>query len=530
MNNLVMNYKNISIIFWLLLSIAFTRSSYGQNEDIENGFVQFFYPNGQVSSEGTMRNGKPDGIWKTYYVTGVIKSEGIRTNYLLDSIWNFYNQSGELVQRINYKIGKKSGYSMEYIYDNPKRPGQSTLISKELYVNDVKEGNSFYYYNTGELKEIVFYRDGKKQGLTKEFSKDSVLITLMEYNNNYLINRERLNHTDTNGRKQGTFKSYFDNGNLYKEENYLDNQLHGYYREYSSNGALVLAIRYERGAIVEEIDEDMREVLDMKNTYDREGRLIFSGGYKEGVPVGIHRFYDTTGTVVNAYLYNELGNKIAEGIIDEQGRRIGQWTDFFNTGEIRAQGSYLNNLNSGLWTYYFRSGGVEQKGRFDRGRYDGSWTWYYMNGNTWREESYFNGREDGIFVEYDIKGNIIEKGDYINGEQEGEWVHHVGDHMEKGSYVIGLREGIWKYFYSDGTLKYEGYYSQGNPDGRHKYYYPSGVLKEEQYYQMGLREKNWKKYDEEGNLLMTLTYRHDQELRINGMKVNLPESDIKLIR
>lgn len=527
---IVMAKSNLLYLLLFSVSVNFSISLFGQNEELESNFVQFYYPNGQVSSEGTMRNGKPDGLWKTYYVTGVIKSEGKRTNFLLDSVWNFYNQSGERIQSINYKLGTKSGYSLQYIFDNPEDPGQSTLISKELYVNDKKEGLSFYYYDTGELKQTVLYKENQKQGLTKEYSKDGVLITLMEYNGNYLINRERINRRDSEGRKQGTFKTYYANGQLEKEENYMDDELHGYYRDYTPNGKLTLAMRYERGAIVEEIDEDMKEILDMKNTYDAEGRLIFSGGYKEDVPVGIHRFYDTTGAVVNAYLYNEQGFKISEGIIDVEGGRNGAWKDFYNSGKIRATGSYTSNQRSGIWTFYFEKGGIEQKGRFNRGRYDGSWIWYYPNGNIWREEGYFNGREDGIFIEYDNNENIITKGDYISGERDGDWTYQVGDHSEKGSFIIGLREGEWTYFYNDGTLKYEGNYSQGNADGKHKHYYPSGLLKEEQYYQMGLREKNWKKYDEAGNLLMTITYKQDQELRINGIKVKLPESDIKLIR
>jgi len=239
----------------------------------------------------------------------------------------------------------------------------------------------------------------------------------------------------------------------------------------------VLAMRYERGQIMEEIDEELKEILDMKSTYDEKGRLIFTGGYKEGVPVGIHRFYDTTGTVENAYLYNEAGNKISEGIIDEQGRRIGRWIDYYTTGEIRAKGTYQNNLRSGNWTYYFHTGGIEQKGRFERGRYQGLWIWHYSNGNTWREESYFNGREDGMFVEYDRAGGILTKGDYISGEKEGEWIYQVGDHQERGSYVIGLREGVWKYFYNNGNLKYEGRYSQGNPDKKTQVLLPFRCVK-----------------------------------------------------
>jgi antitoxin component YwqK of YwqJK toxin-antitoxin module len=512
----------------ILVSVAIRLGAQDMRED--SAFVQITYPNGQVSSEGIMKNGKPDGFWRTYYVTGVIKSEGKRTNFLLDSIWNFYNQAGELTQQISYQLGEKSGFSNSYTYNNPEKPGQGTLISKELYVRGKKEGNSFYYHPTGELKLIVFYKGGKKQGLSREFTRDSTLITVVKYKDNYVVDRERVNRVDPLGNKQGTHREYYENGNIKKEEQYLDNQLHGYYREFDGQGDLVLAIRYERGQIMEEIDEDMRELLDMKSTYDEQGRLIFTGGYKEGVPIGIHRFYDTAGVVENAYLYNELGQKISEGIIDEQGRRSGPWKDFYTSGEVRATGTYLNNERSGSWNFNFRSGGVEQKGRYERGRYRGSWTWYYPNGNVWREESYFNGREDGLFVEYDQAGNILTQGEYINGEREGEWIYRVGDHEERGSFVIGLREGVWKYFYNDGSLKYEGNYSQGNPDKRHKYYYPNGALKEEQYYQMGIREKTWKKYDIEGNLLMTIAYKQNEEQRINGIRIKLPESDVKLIQ
>ncbi|MDF1575503.1 MAG: hypothetical protein P1P86_09980 [Bacteroidales bacterium] len=502
----------------------------GQGEEVENGFVQFFYPNNQVSSEGTMRDGKPDGYWRTYYVPGIIKSEGRRTNFLLDSIWNFYNQAGELTEQISYTVGEKNGYSNKYSYNNPLNPGQPTLISRELYVMGNKEGASYYYYPTGELKLIVFYENGKRQGLSREFSKDSNLVTVVQYKDNYVVDRERLNRTDEDGNKQGTFREYYENGKIKKEEHYLDNQLHGYYREFDGRGELLMALRYERGKIVEEIDEDLKELLDMKSTYDEKGRLIFTGAYKEGVPVGIHRFYDTAGVVENAYLYNELGQKVSEGIIDEQGRRKGSWTDFYPGGEVRAKGAYVDNQRSGNWTYYFKKGGIEQKGKFERDRYQGIWIWYYPNGNKWREESYFNGREDGMFVEYDPDGNILTRGDYIGGEREGEWIYQVGDHEEQGRYVIGLREGTWKYYYPNGKVKYEGTYSQGNPDKRHKYYYPDGTLKEEQYYEMGIREKNWKKYDTEGNLVMTITYKSNEELRINGVKLNLPESDVKLIR
>ena len=238
----------------VLVSLKISMSA--QEVEGDSLFVQIRYPNGQVSSEGIMKNNKPDGFWRTYYVTGVIKSEGKRTNFLLDSIWNFYNQAGELTQQISYQLGEKSGFSNSYSFSNPQNPGQATLVSKELYVRGKKEGNSFYYHPTGELRLIVFYKDGKKQGLSREFTRDSTLITVLKYKDNYVVDRERVNRVDPEGNKQGTHREYYENGQVKKEEQYLDDQLHGYYREFDGQGDLVLAIRYERGQIMEEIDED----------------------------------------------------------------------------------------------------------------------------------------------------------------------------------------------------------------------------------------------------------------------------------
>ena len=85
-----------------------------QNVQLQDGYQQFRYPNGNISSEGHIRNGKPDGYWKSYYVTGVLKSEGRRTSFLLDSLWVFYDQAGDTIEKISYLLGKRNGYSLKY--------------------------------------------------------------------------------------------------------------------------------------------------------------------------------------------------------------------------------------------------------------------------------------------------------------------------------------------------------------------------------------------------------------------------------
>ncbi len=475
-----------------------------------------------------MRNGKPDGYWKTYSVTGILKSEGMRREFLLDSTWIFYNDSGEIEEKIDYKYGKKNGYSYKYSYQKNALP---VVISKELYVNDLKEGKAYYYFQDGKLKEELSYSEGKKQGPGKEFDNQGNVITLFEYNNNYLISREKINRFDALGKKQGVWKTFYPDGKVSKEMKYIDDKLDGYYKEFNENGNLILSLKYIDGKIVaNQEDVAKQEEIDFRRQFDDNGKLISSGGFRENKPVGVHRYYDNSGRVLNARIYDDFANMVSEGLVDETGSKEGPWKDLYPTGEIKAVGAYRENRQSGKWSFFYKNGKKEQEGNFLRGLYDGQWIWYYPNGNIWREESYFNGREDGPMVEYSDSGVVITKGEFINGEKEGEWFHKVNDHTETGSYQSGLRSGEWKYFYDNGTVQFVGEFNQDLPEGKHKYYYPNGIIKEERYYRRGVRDKNWKKYNELGNLEMTITYKNDIEYRINGVKINLPKGSVQTIK
>lgn len=513
----------------LIIIVHLTVVLYGQQNIIMNGYNKLYYKNGKMSSEGMMKNGKPDGYWKTYYMTGVLKSEGNRVNHILDSVWIFYNNIGDTVKKIKYVMGRKTGYLFTYntdITSNLEYIGNIT--SKELYINDKKEGTSYYYYNSSKLKSTIEYEDNKKHGVAIEYDEKGTIISILRYSKGTLVEREKINRVDDKGLRQGTWKE-FNNSILRKEINYKNGKLDGLYKEYDINGNLTLILKYKEGKITEE-DNTGDENIDLRNEYDENNNIIFSGAYRKEKPIGIHRKYDVKGKIINSFIYNDNGIKISEGIVDKEGRKAGTWKNYYVTGEIKSTGNYENNVKEGKWTYLFKDGKIEQSGEYRNGQPNGLWIWYYSDGAIEREEEFYKGKEEGPFAEYDESGEIITKGEYFDGEKEGEWYYKVGDHSEIGSYIIGLKDGKWKHFYNSGELKYEGNYIQGNPDGKHKYFYSNNVLKEEQFYLMGIKEKHWKKYDEYGNLLITISYKSDKEVRINGVKVDLNESDIKLIK
>jgi len=496
-----------------------------QNVQLQDGYQQFRYPNGNISSEGYIRNGKPDGYWKSYYVTGVLKSEGRRTSFLLDSLWVFYDQAGDTIEKISYLLGKRNGYSLKYkkdpVYGN-------YLFSSELYAGDRKEGLAKIYFPDGKIKQTIPYSDSKKDGLSREYNHDGKIIALLEYNNDFLISRERINYTDASGMKQGEWLDFYPDGSRHIERNYRDDVLHGYYKEYDEKGRLLVTLLYESGKVTG-TDIDNSAEIDIQNRYDDSGRLIYSGPFKEGIPVGIHREYNSDGTIKGARIYNDNGVLISEGIIDAEGNRTGPWKDFSPGGTLIAEGNYTTNRRTGPWKFYNSSGRLEQAGAYSSGRIDGTWRWYYPEGELLREEDYYQGKRDGSYTEYTRTGEIIAEGSYADGERNGLWKVNAGDNTEEGEYILGLRNGEWKSYYLGGKLRFKGNYRQGNPEGHHTLYFENGRTKEDRYYRNGFRTKTWKKYNELGEIILTITYRDDIETSINGVPTGL-QSSIKRIK
>jgi antitoxin component YwqK of YwqJK toxin-antitoxin module len=496
------------------------------NSTLKDGYQQFKYPNGAVSSEGLIKNGKPEGFWKSYFVTGIKKSEGKRTNYLLDSIWIFYDQSGDTTEKINYLYGKKNGWYFKY----KKDPSRGVYISsRELFAADKKEGTAFIYFPDGKIQQTYSYNSGKKEGLSKEYDKEGNIITLLEYNNDFLVSRERINRTDKNGLKQGDWKDFYPNGGIKTEKTFKDDLIHGYYKEYDTRGKLVLTMLYDNGAIVKSRVEDEPDI-EIVTKHDQDGKLTYSGPYRNKIPVGVHREFGKDGKVTNSYIYNDNGLLLSEGIVDEAGNRNGKWKDLYPDSKVLAEGQYSDNRRSGQWKFYNTSSKIEQTGSYNNGRPDGLWNWYYENGAILKEEEYFQGQRDGLSTEYSVTGEIIAQGQYSDGEKNGAWKFKTGDLTEEGKYITGLKDGVWKTTYGNGKLKFRGNFVQGNPDGQQIFYFEDGKTKEEQYFEMGTRQKTWKKFSEEGLAFLVISYKDDSEVSINGVKIKLPVSDTKLIK
>jgi uncharacterized protein len=480
-----------------------------------NGNQKFYYKSGVISSEGQMKDGKPDGYWKSYNENGKIKSEGNRKNFELDSIWKFYNEESKLILEVNYRNGKKNGIKTTYL-------DQETI--KENFRNDVKEGYARYYYHDGKLKAEVPYIKGLEQGLAKEYSPEGEIITLIEYKRGFVIDRIKINRRDKSRMKQGKWYTFYSNGNIQEEGNYRDDKKDGYFKNYAENGDLISVTKFINDIKQEEAEEVTK--LDIKNEYYPDGKIKATATFRNGIAEGIRREYSLEGQITRSMIYKN-GIILGEGIVLEDGAKEGHWKEYFSDGSLRSEGDYKENKPVGEWKFFYPDGKIEQSGKYSStGKIAGTWKWFYDNGQLKLEETYTGGFRDGSHIEYDESGKVIESGEYVKGLEDGEWFTISGDFIERGTYRDGLKNGKWTSYYlvtdgtkTDSTRSFTGSFVDDNPDGRHVYYWDNGKVRNEGPYIMGKKEGDWITYNYDGTPFLVITYKNGTEIKYDGFKI-----------
>jgi uncharacterized protein len=505
---LAMTGRVIIIIIGLLISLPVISIA----QDTKDGFNKLYYPNGKVSSEGTIRDGKPDGYWKNYYENGLLKSEGNRKDFKLDSLWKFYSEKGLLYIVYTYKEGKRNGFRYTYA-PQLKDSSKGILSSKENYVNDTLQGIA-YYYSNGKIYQIKTFKDGLIEGRSLQFNKDSLITSITIYKGGFIKKVTKINQVNTEGHKEGLWQTFYPDLTVQWEGNYTDGKRDGYFKTYNQKGELLTVEKYINDVLQQNPPELAK--LDIKTIYYSNGVVQSSGPYKDNVPFGEHRIYKETGEPEKADIYDS-GRIVATGPIDSSDEQEGPWKEYYEGGGLKDEGQYTKGLKTGEWKYYFTDGKKFEIGKYKNGKQTGVWTWYFEDGTIRRQNGFSKGEEDGDFIEYNDSGKVVTKGEYDGGLKEGDWVYQLGNYKSFGKYSDDMQDSVWTEYYIDnGKIRFTGKYSQDRPDGIHIWYYEDGKKELEGEYNLGLKEGKWKYYGEDGVLFLTITYRDDVETKYDA--------------
>lgn len=498
--SVIRTIRPFAVVFFLFFS----------NATLAQEFKQFFYPDGSVSSEGTMVNGQPDGYWKSYYQDGTLKSVGKRTNFLLDSIWTFYDEQGRLQKEISYFESRKNGYYKEYALAD----SVIYLSMRVLYVNDQKQGIEEYFSPQGTIVKTIPYTDNKKEGFSYEYD-DSTVISITIYENNNLLSSQSVNRTNAKGQKVGQHISFYPNGAIKTEANYSDGKLNGMYKLYDQHEQLIQVGNYENDSLIYS-SSTMAEFEDPfeKKSYYSDSTLKYKGAYRDKTPIGVHRHYDKNGNVTSGELYDIGGTLVGQGITLENGDKSGQWIFFYPTGKKESEGLFEKGQKEGLWKYYYPDGTLKQTGYFRHDKFNGLWEFYSESGDLLTKEEYENGQRNGLSVEYDDEGNKIMEGMYENDLKQGVWTIKIGSLVTTGTYQYGEKIDVWKSTYVGGGKAFKGNYVAGRAQGKHFYYYKNGQVEHEEQWKNGQAVKTWNYYQENGTLKYAIYYKNGKETKV----------------
>lgn len=477
--------------------------------DIQCIQTQYFYPSGELSSEGCLLDKYPDQIWKTYYQSGKIKSIGEWKENKLTGVWKFYNDDSTLDRKIEYESDLKNGEEIVYFKNG-------NCESNTVWISNKKESIQEIFYESGKLKYSVPYENNLKNGKTIEYALDGRIISYKFYKKGLLYNLEKFNRYNRYSEKTGIWKYFYDNNRISEEGPYRNNLKHGVFRMYNKRGDLERIVRYEFG--VEVVDDELLNESNVLRLYHDNGEISDESVYKNGLKNGVSRSFNTEGDVVDGGVFKS-GIKICKGVTDPSGLEQGDWELYYDDESIKAIGKYENGNKVGEWKYFNNLGWLQQTGFYRSGKFDGVWKWMDASGFVIRLETYENGLEEGQFIEYDSSKKLILQGVYQNGLRVNSWFYHVNDHKELGDYLNGERDGNWVYLYSDKQKMFEGEYSYGLKEGTHKEWFPNGILKSNGKFEGGVENGKWKFYNAEGILRYTYIYRYGKLWKVDGRRV-----------
>lgn len=162
-----------------------------------------------------------------------------------------YYSSGSIKEQVEMKDGKKNGIAKEF-YEDGKLKWQGNFI------NDSLHGESIGYFPNGNKEYEASYRNGVAEGVYRTY-----------YENGQLM----LEATFKNGLQEGPYQEYYDNGKLKSKGNHVNGLSHGEIVFYFPNGN-IKAKGMEKYNIVE-----YRKYYSETGQFEKEVRSLFPEDY-----------------------------------------------------------------------------------------------------------------------------------------------------------------------------------------------------------------------------------------------------------
>lgn len=222
------------------------------------------------------------------------------------------------------------------------------------------------------------------------------------------------NSTDSQGRKQGEWVKYYENGKTIRYKGQFKNDIpYGKFVYYYESGEVQTILEYEE------------EGLASAKTYFTTGSLMAKGYYLNQKKNGTWYYFSIDKLLIAKEVYlngelhgmsykyfpTEIGQQpiVLETVNYVNGLAQGEWKRYFKDGKVQVKGNYLDGLESGECTWYTTSGKVEIVGYYKLGKQNGYWRYYDKEGNY---TTHF------FLLGVELEGEVLEK--YLEAKKKEE--------------------------------------------------------------------------------------------------------------
>ena len=512
-NKSLQNLWNISIINYKFLSGRY--KVYDNNNKNGNGYGKEYDGfSDELIFEGEYLNRKRHGKGKEYNIKGNLVYEGeylyglrngkgkeydaygilYEGDYLYGKkhgIGKEYNTKGELIYEGKFLNGKKLNDEIENIRNIRKLGDFSDII---LFEGEINGKGKEYYGSPDKIKFEGEYLNGKRHGYGKEYNYNGKLILEGEYIHGKIWKAKgydgkgNLIYEIING--NGHAKRVNSKGKIIFEGDFLIGEKNGKWKEYYNVDKLEFEGEYNNDDVLEFEGEYLYSHKKRGREFCYGGKLIYEGEYL------FDKKWDGKGYDGNDNLIYELHN--GNGTIKE----------YYNNGDVKFEGEYLNGKRNGkgkeyILVYCYCHPNIFE-GEYLNGLRHG-WGKYYDVGILRFECEYLYGKKNGKSIQYDEFGMfeykalysddklvkkldkdydelIIEKETGISKEYKN------GKLIYEGESINRLRNGKGKEYGQEENLIYEGEFLKGDKEGEGKEYNEYGKLIFEGEY---LKNKKW---------------------------------------
>jgi len=239
-----------------------------------------------------------------------------RPKYEMENWGNFKKFKNYPTKNENGELGFYNDKNLkEGLWSNRREFFKTNFFFKngEIVKSEKKNGFEIYY----DDKEIPYY-------------------LIHEYFFKPFIDKSgnELGYFNDNGKLEGIWEGYWEDGSLHSKGNFKNNLKDGYWEDYW-----------------------------------RGGQVGTRGNFENGIKVGEWVVYPT-----NSKLYSK-GTYV-------NNKREGEWKEYYiSNDKLYSKGTYVNDKREGEWVYYYGNGKIRSKGKYVNNKEKGKWDYFDENGN-----------------------------------------------------------------------------------------------------------------------------------------------------